>query len=486
MRLRRDNSTGEERRANGAAGEQRAHRPIGSRRPLRLLVSLGVLLALGVSLAATGTFAKLLGTSVKAPAPAAPPAPTIGAAPSDPTNQNMAHFTYTDSQAGVTYECQLDGAGFSSCPSTGITYGPLSDGSHTFKVRAVAGSKTSSAVSYPWTIDTKAPSATVSSPANAATLAAGDWGGRCSEGATICGNATDSGGVSAVVISIQREGGQWWGGSSFDQGSEHFLTAHVESPGKDSTRWSYQLPLPADGAYTVHVRATDRAGNQTSSAAQASTHFVIDTTPPPVPSINTKPAAVTTAKDATFTFSDSEGGVKLLCKRDGARFSTCTSPTSYSKLTVGEHTFQVQARDAVGNLSAPASYSWTIVKELPKETGKPFTVSGDASGPLAPGVTRTLAITVSNPNNVAISVTALTASVVSGSTKAGCDGPTNLQLTQSNVSEANVLTVPANGQVTLPAGAVSAPQVLMKNLPVNQDACKGATFSFSYSGSAHS
>jgi hypothetical protein len=26
----------------------------------------------------------------------------------------------------------------------------------------------------------------------------------------------------------------------------------------------------------------------------------------------------------------------------------------------------------------------------------------------------------------------------------------------------------------------------MKNLPTNQDACKGATFTFSYSGSAHS
>jgi len=485
MRLGRHNSTEGERRAEGAPGERRARRPIGSRRALLLLGSLSVLVAAGVSLAAAGTFAQLLGSALKVPGATAPPAPTISAAPSDPSGQAMAHFAYADAQAGVTFQCQLDGAGFSSCPTTGVTYGPLGDGSHTFKVRAVAGAKTSSASSYPWTVDTTAPSATVSYPANAAILSAGAWGA-CPGGTAICGTATDAGGVSAVVISIRREGGGWWGGSSFDQGSERFLSAHLESPGKDSTRWSFQLPLPGDGSYAVHVRATDRAGNQTSASAQASTRFALDTTPPPTPAIDTKPAPVTTAKSASFAFSDSEPGVTLLCRRDGAKLASCASPTSYSGLTLGEHTFQAQARDAAGNLSASASYSWTIVKELPKEAGKPFTVSGNASGPLAPGVTRALAITVSNPNNVAISVTALTATVAPGSSKVGCDGPSNLQLTQSSVSAATVLTVPANGHVTLPSGPVSAPQVLMRDLSVNQDACKGATFSFSYSGSAHS
>jgi hypothetical protein len=59
-------------------------------------------------------------------------------------------------------------------------------------------------------------------------------------------------------------------------------------------------------------------------------------------------------------------------------------------------------------------------------------------------------------------------------------------LTQANISAANVVAIPASGHVTLPSGPASAPQVLMKDLPVNQDACKGATFTFTYSGSAHS
>jgi hypothetical protein len=288
------------------------------------------------------------------------------------------------------------------------------------------------------------------------------------------------------VISIQRDGGQWWGGSSFDQGVESPRNATLDSPGRDSTRWSYSLRLPADGAYTIHVRATDDAGNKTSPAAQTSSHFAIDTTPPPTPAITAHPQATTTVRSASFSFSDSEHGVTLLCRRDGARFERCTSPTTYGTLALGSHSFQVQARDAVGNTSATASYSWTIVKEVKEAEGKPFTVSGNASGPLAPGVTRSLAITLTNPNNVAIIVTALSASIAAGSSKAGCDGPSNLQLTQSSISEANAVAIPANGHVTLPSGAVTAPQVLMKDLPVNQDACKGASFTFTYSGSAHS
>lgn len=488
MRLNESTSSSDAEQANGAIGGQsRRRRLFASRRSLALIASLTLLLLAGVSLAAAGAFAPLVHPSPPAPpTPPQPPVPTITAHPADPTAQTSAHFAYADAQSGVSYQCQLDGGAFSSCATSGTTYGPLSEHSHNFKVRALAGSKTSPAASYSWTIDATAPSASVDSPRNGDTLGAVDWGTRCPNRATICGAARDSSGVSAVTISIQRDGGHWWGGSAFDQTGESFRTATLDSRGRDSIRWGYSLPLPADGTYTIHVRATDGAGNTTSPAAQTISHFAIDTTPPPVPAIGTHPLTPTTAKSASFSFSDSEPGVTLLCRRDGTRFERCTSPTSYGSLSLGTHTFQVQARDAVGNTSAAATYSWTIVKEVTEAAGKPFTVAGNASGPLAPGVTRSLAITLSNPNGVAITVTALSASVAAGSSNAGCDGPTNLQLTQSNISEANPLAIPANGHVTLPSGAVTAPQVLMKDLPVNQDACKGASFTFIYSGSAHS
>jgi Bacterial Ig-like domain len=470
----------------GQAEGATSRRLLGRRRSLALLAALTLLILASASLAASGAIAPLLrGAPPAPPEPPTPPAPSIGARPADPTAQTAAHFTYADAQSGVSFQCQLDGGSFANCPASGVSYGPLSERSHTFKVRAVAGSKTSSASSYTWTIDTTPPSASISYPTGV-TLGAAEWGARCPGHVAICGSATDSGGVASVTISIQRDGGKWWGGSAFDQSSESFRTAALDRPGHDSTSWGFSLPRPADGSYTLHVRATDETGNKTSAAAQTVAHFTLDTTPPPVPTISSRPQSSTTSKSASFGFADAEPGATLLCRRDGARFARCSSPISYGSLSLGAHSFEVQARDAVGNTSAATGFSWTIVKEVKKEEGKPFTVSGGASSPLAPGVSRPLAITVSNPNNVAILVTALSATVASGSSKASCDGPTNLALTQSSVSEANPLAVPANGQVTLPSGAVSAPQVLMKDLPVNQDACKGATFTFTYSGSAHS
>ncbi len=443
-----------------------------------LLLSLTALLLAGISFAAAGAFGP--------PAPPSPPAPSITSHPADPTNQTSAHFAYADSQSGVSYQCQLDGGALGSCSNAGLTYsGPLAQGNHTFKVKALSGSKSSSTSSYTWTVDTTAPSAAISFPADGSTLGTDDWGAHCPNRATLCGSANDANGVSSVLVSIQRSGGNWWGGSAFDRTSESFVQADLSRGDHNSTRWSYDLRLPADGAYVLHVRATDRAGNTTAPGAQAGGRFTVDTTPPPAPTITAKPSATTTSKSASFGFVDGENGARYLCSRDGSRFSSCTSPKSYSSLALGAHRFVVEAADAVGNVSSPTSYTWTIAKTV-EESGKPFAVAGNAAGPLAPGVSQPLAITVTNPNSVAIEVTSLSTAVAAGSTKPGCDGPTNLQVTQSSVSSSNPLAIPANGQVSLPASSVSAPSVLMRDLSTNQDACKGASFTFTYSGSAHS
>jgi hypothetical protein len=487
MRLTRFKTHSETSDADGASGGQTPRRSFASRRSLVLLACVTALLLTGVSLAAAGAFAPLAHPGPPAPpSPPEPPAPTITTRPADPTIQGSAHFAYADAQSGVSYQCQLDGGSFNSCPASGVSYGPLAERSHSFKVRALAGSKTSSTASYSWTIDTTPPATSISFPGNGDVLAGEDWSSHCPGRTALCGSARDAGGVSAVVISIQRDGGSWWGGGSFDQSVESFRSATLDSPGRDTTRWSYSLRLPADGSYTIHVRAVDEAGNKTSPAAQTGSHFAIDTTPPPAPAISAHPPATTSVRSASFSFSDSERGVTLLCRRDGGRFERCTSPTTYGALALGSHSFQVQARDAAGNTGAAATYSWTILKEVKEAEGKPFTVTGSASGPLAPGLTRSLAITLTNPNNVAITVTTLSASIAAGSSKAGCDGPSNLQITQSSLTAANALVIPATGHVTLPSGAVTAPQVLMKDLPINQDACKGASFTFTYSGSAHS
>src|SRR5262249_13526036 len=65
----------------------------------------------------------------------------------------------------ITFQCQLDGSGFSPCGSgaTGtIPYpGPLAPGNHTFKVEAVVNSTASSPAAYTWTIVKASPTLTL-------------------------------------------------------------------------------------------------------------------------------------------------------------------------------------------------------------------------------------------------------------------------------------------------------------------------------------
>jgi hypothetical protein len=82
--------------------------------------------------------------------------------------------------------------------------------------------------------------------------------------------------------------------------------------------------------------------------------------PPPTPVITSTPANPTNQTSASFSFTDTQAGVSLVCQLDGSAFSSCTSPASYSGLGDGGHTFAVKAQDGAGNQSGAASFSWTI------------------------------------------------------------------------------------------------------------------------------
>jgi len=117
--------------------------------------------------------------------------------------------------------------------------------------------------------------------------------------------------------------------------------------------------------------------------------------------------------------------------------------------------------------------------------GSSFNIAGGV-GNLMPGVDSAIRLTLTNPNGVPIYVTALTVTIAADSTPAGCSSANNVQLTQSNASSADPITVPARGSVTL-TSAPRAPIIMLRNLPgVNQDACKNKRFALTYSGSARS
>jgi hypothetical protein len=81
-----------------------------------------------------------------------PPPPTILTEPANPTGVNSATFTFSDTQANVTFECSIDGLAFGPCAS-GVVYSPVSAGQHSFQVRALDPNNFLSPASvYSWTV----------------------------------------------------------------------------------------------------------------------------------------------------------------------------------------------------------------------------------------------------------------------------------------------------------------------------------------------
>src|SRR5207244_2627679 len=112
------------------------------------------------------------------------------------------------------------------------------------------------------------------------------------------------------------------------------------------------------GSHTFQVRSTDAAGNVDSTPASRTwtvSVIVPDTT------ITAGPSGTVNSTSASFSFTSTQAGSTFECSLDGAAFSSCTSPKAYTGLANGSHTFQVRAKDTVGNVDAtPASTTWTI------------------------------------------------------------------------------------------------------------------------------
>jgi hypothetical protein len=93
-----------------------------------------------------------------------PPDTSITAAPVTPSPSASAAFSFegTDDSAVAGFECSLDGGSFTACISP-QTYIGLTDGSHTFEVRAVDTSTNVDPTpdSHTWTVDTTDPTLTV-------------------------------------------------------------------------------------------------------------------------------------------------------------------------------------------------------------------------------------------------------------------------------------------------------------------------------------
>ncbi len=249
------------------------------------------------------------------------PTVTITSGPADPTSATSASFAFASSDAGATFECRVDAGVYVAC-SSGAVFSGLSEGPHTFYVRALDGAgNTGPSASYAWTIDVTGPTVTIDiKPTNPSADTLPRFTFTASEAAT--------------------------------------FECRIGTGAYQSCPADITFGLQPDGDKTLYVRATDTAGT---TGPEATYTWLIDSTPPVV-SIDSGPAALTNDNTPTFVFSAVDAtAVSFECRIGaGATYVSCASPLTYPVQTDGPKTFYVRATDALGNVSAPETYPWTI------------------------------------------------------------------------------------------------------------------------------
>jgi hypothetical protein len=252
--------------------------------------------------------------------------------PAPRSNSADASFTY-EAPTATSYECSLDGAAFSSCPSLGpAEFTGLSEGSHTFQVRGVnASGPDPTPASYTWVVDTVPPVGAIDShPLDP------------SPGAT-----------AQFTYHAPNEPGSTFACSLDGAAASPCATSGVAYHGL------------ADGPHSFAVSATDGAGNAQTAATEFEwtvDNSLLDTTPPET-TIASKPSDPSPSPRASFTYLSNEPGSSFECSLDVAAFSACSpSGISFDGLANGPHSFRVRAVDPSQNADpTPAGYSFSVV-----------------------------------------------------------------------------------------------------------------------------
>ena len=352
------------------------------------------------------------------------PTVTITGKPSNPSNDSGPTFVFSADEP-ATFECKLDGAEFAPCSSP-HTYAELTDDGHTFTVRATdTAGNLSAPTSFGWTIDTAAPTATITGrPSDPTKVATATFTFSASEGNSSFSCRLDGGafescaspknysalgdGPHSFEVNATDQAGNTGGVDAFAWTVDTVapttsITSNPPNPSAESsasfsfaaseTGTSFSCSLDGalfvscvsvksyealpDGSHTFAVRATDLAGNVSSPASHT---WTIDTLAPTA-AITGPPSDPSNVTGPSFGFTASESGSTFLCRVDGAAFEPCASPKNYTGLADGPHTFVVRAIDAAGNTSQDASFSWTIDTVAPTAaiTGPPSDPSNDTS-----------------------------------------------------------------------------------------------------------
>ncbi|HEX6596632.1 MAG TPA: FG-GAP-like repeat-containing protein [Acidimicrobiales bacterium] len=184
-----------------------------------------------------------------------------------------------------------------------------------------------------------------------------------------------------------------------------------------------------------------------------------DTTPPET-TISEGPSGTVSSATVTFSFSADEAQSTFACALDGQAYQPCASPTTYSELADGSHTFRVRATDPAGNTD-PTPATRTFTTERPSDlivdlsaTPDPVKTKGRLTYRLivanrGPGANTAVSVSQSRPSGTS------GASVTSGAGSCTTSGvPVVVSCTIGSMAVGATATVDVSVKVDAKKGAV--------------------------------
>ncbi len=93
--------------------------------------------------------------------------------------------------------------------------------------------------------------------------------------------------------------------------------------------------------------------------------------PRPNTTLTATPPTATTSTSASFSFISSTTSATFQCRLDGDSYAPCTSPKTYTGLTVGSHTFYVRAVKGTSTDRTPATHTWRVDPALAETVSEP-------------------------------------------------------------------------------------------------------------------
>jgi hypothetical protein len=270
---------------------------------------------------------------------------TSGPAQNEFVYTDSVSFGFASSESPSTFQCKLDDGAFESCTSP-RQYTNLSDGQHTFQVKATdpQGDVDPTPASRTWYVyATQPPPPDITPP------------------------ETSINSCCQPDVSKNTTASFAFAGSD-DRTTASALKFECRLDSTSNSDWlpctsPQNYPGLSDGTHKFEVRAIDAALNP--DPTPASRQFTIDTTPPDT-TITSGPSGTVSSTSASFAFDSSESNSSFRCRVSGGVWgdgiwSTCQVPWNIGPLPDDTYTFEVYAVDSVGNADPdPASRTWTV------------------------------------------------------------------------------------------------------------------------------